>query len=127
VDGEDPVELQNGRTTATGAVAYAVRADLVQRKRHVTSGDEDRGDVKRRLSARPISSPSKVVDKVRWHAEEAFVDLDLDVLPQEALVYFISKLGGKTPCKRCACSAGGKLMLNGGEDLADPGLGAPCC
>jgi superfamily II DNA helicase RecQ len=29
-DGEDPVELQNGRTTATGAVAYAVRADLVQ-------------------------------------------------------------------------------------------------
>jgi hypothetical protein len=28
-DGEDPVELQNGRTTATGAVAYAVRADLV--------------------------------------------------------------------------------------------------
>jgi superfamily II DNA helicase RecQ len=29
-DGEDPVELQSGRTTATGAVAYAVRADLVQ-------------------------------------------------------------------------------------------------
>jgi superfamily II DNA helicase RecQ len=29
-DGEDPVELQNGRTTSTGAVAYAVRADLVQ-------------------------------------------------------------------------------------------------
>jgi hypothetical protein len=29
-EGEDPVELQNGRTTATGAVAYAVRADLVQ-------------------------------------------------------------------------------------------------
>jgi hypothetical protein len=29
-DGEDPIELQNGRTTATGAVAYAVRADLVQ-------------------------------------------------------------------------------------------------
>ena len=27
---EDPVELQNGRTTATGAVAYAVRVDLVQ-------------------------------------------------------------------------------------------------
>jgi hypothetical protein len=29
-DGEDPVELQSGRTTATGTVAYAVRADLVQ-------------------------------------------------------------------------------------------------
>jgi hypothetical protein len=29
-DGEDPVELQNGCTTATGAVAYAVRADQVQ-------------------------------------------------------------------------------------------------
>jgi hypothetical protein len=29
-DGEDPVELQNGRTTSKGAVAYAVRADLVQ-------------------------------------------------------------------------------------------------
>jgi hypothetical protein len=29
-DREDPIKLQNGRTTATGAVAYAVRADLVQ-------------------------------------------------------------------------------------------------
>jgi hypothetical protein len=29
-DGEDPVELQSGRTTAIGTVAYAVRADLVQ-------------------------------------------------------------------------------------------------
>jgi superfamily II DNA helicase RecQ len=29
-DGEDPIELQSGRTTAIGAVAYAVRADLVQ-------------------------------------------------------------------------------------------------
>jgi hypothetical protein len=29
-NGEDPVELQNGRTTAIGTVAYAVRADLVQ-------------------------------------------------------------------------------------------------
>jgi hypothetical protein len=29
-DGENPIELQSGRTTATGAVAYAVRADLVQ-------------------------------------------------------------------------------------------------
>ena len=29
-DGEDPVELQNGRFTHAGAVAYAVRADLVQ-------------------------------------------------------------------------------------------------
>jgi superfamily II DNA/RNA helicase len=29
-DREDPIELQNGRTTSTGVVAYAVRADLVQ-------------------------------------------------------------------------------------------------
>jgi hypothetical protein len=29
-DREDLIKLQNGRTTATGAVAYAVRADLVQ-------------------------------------------------------------------------------------------------
>jgi hypothetical protein len=29
-DREDLVELQNGRTTAIGTVAYAVRADLVQ-------------------------------------------------------------------------------------------------
>ena len=29
-DGEDPLELQSGRTTAIGTVAYAVRADLVQ-------------------------------------------------------------------------------------------------
>jgi hypothetical protein len=29
-EGEDPVELQSGRTTAIGTVAYAVRADLVQ-------------------------------------------------------------------------------------------------
>jgi hypothetical protein len=29
-DGEDPLELQNGRSTAVGLVAYAVQADLVQ-------------------------------------------------------------------------------------------------
>jgi hypothetical protein len=29
-DGEDPLELQNGRLTAVGIVAYAVQADLVQ-------------------------------------------------------------------------------------------------
>lgn len=29
-DGEDPVELQNGRSTAIGLVAYAVQADIVQ-------------------------------------------------------------------------------------------------
>jgi hypothetical protein len=29
-DGEDPIKLQSGRTTAISAVAYAVRADLVQ-------------------------------------------------------------------------------------------------
>lgn len=29
-DGEDPVELQNGRSTAIGMVAYAVQADIVQ-------------------------------------------------------------------------------------------------
>jgi hypothetical protein len=29
-DGEDPLELQTGRATAIGTVAYAVRADLVQ-------------------------------------------------------------------------------------------------
>jgi hypothetical protein len=28
-DGEDPLELQNGRLTAVGIVAYAVQADLV--------------------------------------------------------------------------------------------------
>jgi hypothetical protein len=29
-DGEDPLELQNGRSTAIGIVAYAVQADIVQ-------------------------------------------------------------------------------------------------
>jgi hypothetical protein len=29
-DGEDPLELQNGRSIAVGMVAYAVQADLVQ-------------------------------------------------------------------------------------------------
>ena len=30
LEGEDPVELQNGRYTAIGLVAYAVQADIVQ-------------------------------------------------------------------------------------------------
>jgi hypothetical protein len=29
-DGEDPLKLQNGRSTAVGIVAYAVQADLMQ-------------------------------------------------------------------------------------------------
>jgi hypothetical protein len=29
-DGEDPLKLQNGRSTAVGMVAYAVQADLMQ-------------------------------------------------------------------------------------------------
>jgi hypothetical protein len=63
-DEEDSVELQNGRTTSTGAVAYAVRADLVQG-----------------LSTRSIN-----VFRTLSHAWHAFLGLDLAERTSAALL-----------------------------------------